>query len=69
MPCFTNFPWPGNVRQLENAVERLVLLARNSEITTEDLPDFLQAAIPRRAKPPRWPCRKPESVSRLSRKI
>jgi DNA-binding NtrC family response regulator len=46
MPCFTNFPWPGNVRQLENAVERLVLLARGSEITTEDLPDFLQAAIP-----------------------
>ena len=40
MPCFTNFPWPGNVRQLENAVERLVLLARNSEITTEDLPGF-----------------------------
>jgi DNA-binding NtrC family response regulator len=43
---FTNYAWPGNVRQLENAVERLVLLTRSSEIAPADLPDFLQAAIP-----------------------
>ncbi len=43
LACFTNYEWPGNVRQLENAVERLVLLARDSEITSADLPDFLQS--------------------------
>ncbi|MBV8810893.1 MAG: sigma-54-dependent Fis family transcriptional regulator [Acidobacteriaceae bacterium] len=37
-----NYPWPGNVRQLENAIERTVLLARGPEIGVRDLPDFLQ---------------------------
>jgi two-component system NtrC family response regulator len=37
-----NYDWPGNVRQLENAIERIVLLARGSEIAFYDLPDFLQ---------------------------
>jgi two-component system NtrC family response regulator len=45
LPHFNNYDWPGNVRQLENAVERLVLLTQGSEITTADLPDFLQASI------------------------
>ena len=44
LPYFTNYSWPGNVRQLENAVERLVLLARDSSINASDLPDFLSAA-------------------------
>jgi two-component system NtrC family response regulator len=35
------YPWPGNVRQLENAMERIVLLTRGQEITAADLPDFL----------------------------
>jgi DNA-binding NtrC family response regulator len=42
LPNFANYSWPGNVRQLENAVERLVLLSRNAEIAPADLPDFLQ---------------------------
>jgi DNA-binding NtrC family response regulator len=41
---FSAYDWPGNVRQLENAVERLVLLAKSDEVTPEDLPDFLQNA-------------------------
>jgi two-component system NtrC family response regulator len=40
------YEWPGNVRQLENAIERIVLLARNSEIALTDLPDFLQPSGP-----------------------
>jgi two-component system NtrC family response regulator len=44
LPYFNNYSWPGNVRQLENAVERLVLLARDSVISAADLPDFLAAA-------------------------
>jgi DNA-binding NtrC family response regulator len=30
-------PWPGNVRQLENVLERAVLLAEGTELRTEDL--------------------------------
>jgi two-component system, NtrC family, response regulator len=41
VPYFSNYSWPGNVRQLQHVIERLVLLARGSEITPEDLPEFL----------------------------
>ena len=46
MPRFTEYGWPGNVRQLENAVERLVLLSSGAEITMSELPDFLQSQSP-----------------------
>ena len=39
---FSRYHWPGNVRQLENAVERLILLAKGPEITVGDLADFLR---------------------------
>ena len=32
------FPWPGNVRQLRNVVENMVVLAQGERITLEDLP-------------------------------
>lgn len=36
-----NYDWPGNVRQLENVVERLVIMTEKSVITPLDLPsDF-----------------------------
>jgi DNA-binding NtrC family response regulator len=34
--------WPGNVRELENVIERAVIYAKDSPITVEDLPDYLQ---------------------------
>jgi two-component system response regulator PilR (NtrC family) len=33
-----NYPWKGNVRELENIVERMVLLCDRDVITSEDLP-------------------------------
>jgi DNA-binding NtrC family response regulator len=41
-PYFSNYQWPGNVRQLENAIERIVLLSGNSEVTPEVLPEYLK---------------------------
>ena len=32
------YPWPGNVRQLENAIERMVILAGSRELTVADIP-------------------------------
>lgn len=36
------FPWPGNVRQLRNTVERLVITCREPVVNIPDLPDFLR---------------------------
>jgi two-component system response regulator HydG len=37
-----SYSWPGNVRQLENCMERAVALARFDEITLDDLPAKLR---------------------------
>jgi len=37
LAALTRAPWPGNVRQLENAVERAVLLAGGGRVLPEDL--------------------------------
>ncbi|MFW6192552.1 MAG: sigma-54-dependent transcriptional regulator [Gemmatimonadota bacterium] len=37
-------PYPGNVRELENALERAVAFARGDEITLEDLPERIREA-------------------------
>lgn len=45
MELLMRHPWPGNVRQLENLVERSVILARGHSITVKELPkDFREAA-------------------------
>jgi transcriptional regulator with PAS, ATPase and Fis domain len=33
-----NYAWPGNIRELENALERAVVVAETDEIQTGDLP-------------------------------
>lgn len=35
---FYTYGWPGNIRELENAVERAVVLCQNEMITLDDLP-------------------------------
>jgi Nif-specific regulatory protein len=34
------YDWPGNVREMKNAIERAVVMGTSPEITTEDLPAF-----------------------------
>ncbi len=38
LQVLTKAPWPGNVRQLENAIERACVTARDGVIRTKDLP-------------------------------
>ena len=40
-----DYSWPGNVRQLESAIERALLLAENDKITLEDLPTEVRQEV------------------------
>ncbi|MBI2605055.1 MAG: sigma-54-dependent Fis family transcriptional regulator [Deltaproteobacteria bacterium] len=35
---FVNYEWPGNIRELQNTIERIKILAERNEITLEDVP-------------------------------
>jgi Nif-specific regulatory protein len=39
---FTRYHWPGNIRELENCIERAVLLCEDSVLRSEHLPPSLQ---------------------------
>lgn len=36
-----NYPWPGNIRELQNIVERLIITCSQKEITEDHLPIFI----------------------------
>lgn len=38
MDVFQNYDWPGNIRELQNTIERLRILAENQEIRLDDIP-------------------------------
>lgn len=40
-----NYDWPGNIRELENLVERLVIVAKKNEILLNDLPEKIRRKI------------------------
>jgi len=44
IPYFSAYRWPGNVRQLENTIERIVVLSGGDHVTLNDLPEFLRPA-------------------------
>jgi len=46
LPRFQDYRWPGNIRELENVIERIVVLTPGDEITLRDLPDFLRRERP-----------------------
>jgi transcriptional regulator with PAS, ATPase and Fis domain len=41
-----NYSWPGNIRQLENAIEQAVVLSNQSVLTLDDLPREVRDDLP-----------------------
>lgn len=58
MDLLQTYHWPGNIRELENAIERAVVLARSEWIEPEDLPPTVRgmaaaiAPVSRSSSPP-----------------
>ncbi len=50
MRALTAYDWPGNIRELENMMERLVVLKRAGMISVADLPDKVAPQSPATAK-------------------
>lgn len=47
MELLLKYPWPGNVRQLENCIERAFIVSRGPYILPKDLPNEISDAIER----------------------
>jgi Nif-specific regulatory protein len=41
LELFSSYDWPGNIRELENAIERAIVIGNSDLILPEDLPDAL----------------------------
>ena len=47
MNVLVNYSWPGNIRELANFVERMVVLSIGSTITPRDLPEKVLGEVPK----------------------
>ena len=45
MATFSNYDWPGNIRELENVLERMVLMSETDTLTLDQLPAEIRGAI------------------------
>jgi DNA-binding NtrC family response regulator len=52
LQAFCRYDWPGNIRELANVLERSQILAEESLITLDDLPDAIVEAAPSAHPPP-----------------
>jgi transcriptional regulator with PAS, ATPase and Fis domain len=45
LEALSAYPWPGNIRELENTIERIVILAPGVAIGLQDLPSEVRAGV------------------------
>ena len=43
---FLKYSWPGNIRELENIIERLMIISKSANITVSDLPREFSMEVP-----------------------
>ena len=64
--CLAQYDWPGNIRELENAMERAVVIGSSSFILPEDLPETLLETAPHSAA---GPAQYHDAVRNLKKKL
>ena len=42
MAVFQSYPWPGNVREIRNVIESIIVMSRTKEITPKDVPERIR---------------------------
>lgn len=52
MNALLRYPWPGNIRELANVIERAQILAEDGVITRDDLPETVLCGAPDEAEAP-----------------
>jgi DNA-binding NtrC family response regulator len=45
MEALARYSWPGNIRELENTIERIIILSHGDEIGVHDLPSEVRAGL------------------------
>ena len=51
MKALEDYDWPGNVRQLRNAIEKMVVLASGPKITEDDIPEEIKTGSAPKIQP------------------
>jgi DNA-binding NtrC family response regulator len=51
MDALLSYSWPGNIRELENVIDRMVILRRSDRLSAKDLPQDFGAFNPREGGP------------------
>jgi two-component system response regulator HydG len=49
LEVFKEYDWPGNIRELENVIQRLVVMSDSGNIDVPDLPSLMRFCIPKDA--------------------
>jgi two-component system response regulator AtoC len=52
MEALARYSWPGNIRELENTIERIIILSHGDEIGVTDLPAEVRAGLNARDRAP-----------------
>lgn len=58
-----NHPWPGNIRQLENLIERMYILRRSDYLNKSDLPDDFYESRPKIGEEAKYKLTEPDQIS------
>jgi transcriptional regulator with PAS, ATPase and Fis domain len=45
MATFSNYDWPGNIRELENAMERMVVMSETDSISLDQVPSEIRGVV------------------------
>jgi DNA-binding NtrC family response regulator len=64
-----SYAWPGNIRELQNVVERAVLLGKGDQITSNDLPRDVTGSSAIRVSPSGGPRTLKEALEEPERQI